>query len=83
MISLFFELHLSFLVDLLDVSFEICRFIFQIEALMSFLLSLFHVILEIKQSKESLSQSIYVHEIIVVMRIILDIADFVFSKHSS
>jgi hypothetical protein len=65
MISLFLRLHLSFLVDLLDVSLEIYRFIHEIETLMSFLLSLFHVILEIKQSKESFSQSIYVYEIIV------------------
>jgi hypothetical protein len=66
MISLFFELHLSFLADLLNVSLEIYWSIHETEALMSFLLSLFQVILEvIKQSKESLSQSIYVHEIIV------------------
>jgi hypothetical protein len=65
MISLFFELHLSFLVDFLDMSLDIYRFIHETEALMSFLLSLFHVILKIKQFKESSSQSFYVHEIIV------------------
>ncbi len=60
-----FRVAFELFVDLLDVSLEIYRSIHEIEALMSFLLSLFHVILEIKQSKESLSQSFYVHEIIV------------------
>jgi hypothetical protein len=40
MISLFFELHLNFLVDFLDVSLEIRRSIHKAEALMSLLLML-------------------------------------------